>query len=125
IGQISIVSLRPKMGIGPSVDELSIDPDPVIDPLHTALQNVGNPKLLTDLAQVAIPRFFVLHHAGATDYFEVRYLRQIGEDLILNPFRKERGFRIRAQVFKGKNRDTFVRSECRLTLWNRGILRRI
>ena len=77
IREIAIVSLRPKMCIGAGVDELGVDPDTVVDSLDTAFEDVGDPQLLTDLAQVAFPNRLVLHHAGAADYFEVRDFRQI------------------------------------------------
>ena len=81
--------------------------------------------MLTDLAQVAFPNGLVLHHARAADYFEVRDLRQIGEDLILDAIGKEGGLLIRAQVFEREDCNAFRRSGCRPGLWRGGILQRI
>ena len=53
IRQITIISLRPEMGVRPRINQLCIHPHPITGSLHASFQHMRNPELLSDLAQVA------------------------------------------------------------------------
>jgi hypothetical protein len=66
-------------------------------------------ELLADLAQIARRAGLVLHHRGAADHFQVRDLREVGQDLVLHTIGEESVRFLFAQIFKGKNGDAFFR----------------
>jgi hypothetical protein len=57
------------MRIVASIDQLRIHPHFVRGTLHAALNQVRDPELLSNLAQVALRSSFVLHHRSATNHF--------------------------------------------------------
>ena len=67
-------------------------------------------KLLADLAGVSRRARLVLHHTRAADHLEVGHFGKSSEDLILHAVREKGVVRIAAHIFKGKNRDTFLRN---------------
>ena len=73
VGQIPIVGVGPKMGIGLRVNQLYIDPDLIGRFLHGTLNNVCHAKLLCDLGEIA--RFALILLCGsARNYFQIRDL---------------------------------------------------
>jgi hypothetical protein len=66
------------MCVGAGVDQLRVDADTVASALHAAFKHMGDAELLAYLAQVAFASGFVLHARSATDYFQVRDLREVG-----------------------------------------------
>ena len=52
IGQLAIVSFRPKMRIALGIDQLNVDAHLVAGFPHTALQNIRDAKLLGDLRNI-------------------------------------------------------------------------
>ena len=72
------------MCIGPSIDQLRINAEPVPRPLDGTFNDIRDPELFTDLAQVALHTALVLARAGVADHFQLRYLCQIGKDLVLH-----------------------------------------
>ena len=84
ICQIAIVSAGPNVGIVSSIDQLRIDPHLTSRVLYTALNQVSDAQRLADSASITCHLGLVLHDGRAADYSQVRYLRQIGENLILN-----------------------------------------
>ena len=108
IGQIAIISLRPKVGISLRVDQLRIYPHPIGDALHAAFQQMSYAELLTDLAQIPHHSAPVLHHAGAADHLQVRDLGQISQDFILHTIGKVFVLFFLTQVFEGQHGDRFV-----------------
>ena len=57
------------MHVCPGVNQLRCYTHKVPGALHAAFEYVRNPELLGDLAQVALYRVLVLHHACTADYF--------------------------------------------------------
>ncbi len=107
-----VVALRPERRGGAGVDQLGIHPHLAGDPLHAALEQVRDAELLRDLAQIARCPGFVLHHAGAADHFEVRDLRQVGQDFVLHAVGEKRVLLVVAQVFKRQHGDALGRDRC-------------
>ena len=68
IREITIVALCPLLGIGPSIDELRRYSDAIARSLNASFQEMCNPQLLTNLADVTRRSALVLHDAGATDH---------------------------------------------------------
>ena len=66
-----VVILRPLMRVGARINQLRVHPHLVTRPLHTALQQMCDSKLLADLAGVSRRARLVLHHTRAADHLEV------------------------------------------------------
>jgi hypothetical protein len=71
------------MKVRSRIDELRVDPHPVRVAPHRSFQDVRNPERVADLANVpgAGP---ILPHRSATDHLQVRDLRQIGKNVVLD-----------------------------------------
>ena len=65
-------------------------------------------ELLADLAQIARGAGLVLHDARAADHFQIRDLREVGQDLVLHAVGEEDVLFVAAQIFKRKHRDAFL-----------------
>jgi hypothetical protein len=74
--------------------------------LHAAFQEIGDTELFRDFRRLLM-RFLVTLCGGARDHFEIRNLREPGQDLILDPVGKVRVGFIFAQVFKWQDGDGF------------------
>ena len=109
VGEIAIVSLRPKMRIVAGVDELRIHSHPTAGTLNTSFYHIGDAEFVCDLTEVTLTNDLVLHHRSPADYFQVRDARQIRQNLILHAVRKKSILGIAASVFKGQNCDRFCR----------------
>ena len=109
IRQVAIVSLRPEVRVGPSIDQLRVHPHFAARPLHTAFEDVGHAQLLTNFAQIARGRLAILHHTRPADHFEVGHPREIGQNLILHAIGEEGVVLVGTQIFEGKNGDRFLR----------------
>src|SRR5207245_9902772 len=105
VGQIAVVMLRPKVGVGSSINQLCAHTHTLPGSLHTSLEYMRDAKLLGDLAKVACCRILVLHHACAANHFQVSDLSEVGKDFILDTISEEGVRLIRAQVFKWEHRD--------------------
>src|SRR4029077_4051486 len=68
VSQLAIVGIGPQVGIGLRVNQLHIDPDLVGRSLYTTLQNVGYPKLLRDLGEIARLTFIALRGSARNDF---------------------------------------------------------
>src|SRR6266508_4191899 len=66
--------------------------------IHATLQHMRHPKRVTDLTYISLAA--ILHHAGATDYFESANFRQPGQNVVLNAIGKKHVFFVLAQTFK-------------------------
>ena len=60
-----------------------------------------------DLADIALDTSFVLHDRGAANDFQVRHLRQIGENFILHAIGKKGILLFVPQIFKRQDGDAF------------------
>ena len=76
------------MSIRARVNQLSADFHAIADALHGAFENVCDPELVRDLANVPCPYIPVLHHRRPADYLEIADLGQVRQDFILNPIGK-------------------------------------
>ena len=79
-----IVGLCPNVCIGPSIDQLRINAEPVPRPLDGTFNDIRDPELFTDLAQVALHTALVLARARVADDFQLGDLGQISKDLVLH-----------------------------------------
>src|SRR5439155_26338992 len=66
-----IVGLRPDMRVGASVDQLCVNAEPVPRPLDGTFNDIGNPELFTDLAQVPLHTGLVLPRARVTNDLQI------------------------------------------------------
>src|SRR4029450_8420549 len=73
---------------------------------------MGNPKLLTDFAQVTLGAALVLHHTRAADHSQICNLGKVGQDLVLDSLGKISVLLVVAPVFEWKDGDTFLRNRC-------------
>ena len=71
------------------VDQLRGYAHAVACALNASLHHVRYTELLTDVAQVPRRAGLVLHHTGAADYFQVRDLGEVGQNLVLHAIGKE------------------------------------
>ena len=71
------------------IDQLRVNANLARGALHAALQHMCHPELLRYLAQIARGFVSKLHHARAADHFQIRHLRQVGENLVLHAVREE------------------------------------
>ena len=108
IGQIAIVALRPQMRVVARVEQLRSYPHFVGRTLHAAFHDTRDAELLTDLTQIARGAGLVLHDAGAADHFEIRDLREVGQNLVLHPIGEEGVLFVLAQIFKRQHGDAFL-----------------
>ena len=78
IGQIAIVSLRPKMCVRPRIDQLGVDADTIGRALDTSFEEMRDTKSLADLTQVALDSGLVLHNRSAADDLQVCDSGEVG-----------------------------------------------
>ena len=52
IRDVAIVPFRPKLAVGPRIDQLSVDAHTAAGPLHAAFQYMRDAERLGDLAQI-------------------------------------------------------------------------
>jgi hypothetical protein len=71
-----IVGLCPNVRIGASIDQLRINAEAVPRTLDGAFNNIRDPELFTDLAQVASHTALVLARARVADDPQFRHLGQ-------------------------------------------------
>src|ERR1700752_1810593 len=69
-------------------------------------------KLLSNLAQVAWDSALVLHDTRTADYFQVRNLCQVSQNLILDAICEKGVLLFVAEIIKGQDGDTFLRRRC-------------
>src|SRR5207249_9655495 len=96
------------MFVSPSVDQLRVHSHFAVRTLDATFQDVSNPKLLRDLAQVPWIAGFVDHHRRVTYHFQIGYLGEISQNLVLHPVGKISVLLFRAQIFKWQDRDALV-----------------
>src|SRR2546430_10453822 len=88
------------MGVAARVDQLSVHMKPCSGLTHATFQHVRHPKRITDLAR--IPLAAILHETGATDHLEVGYLRQLGQNVVLDTVGEGGILFVVAQIFKDR-----------------------
>src|SRR5437016_13978765 len=96
------------MNILSRVEQLRADAHAVARALHLAFDDVGNAKLVRDLAKITCSAALVLHHACPADDFQLGHLRQISENLILHTIREIGVLLLLAQILKRQHSDAFV-----------------
>src|SRR2546426_7911377 len=69
IGDIAIVAFRPKLAVGPRIDQLSADAHPAAGALHAASQHMRDAELFGNLTQISHNAALVLHYRCPADYF--------------------------------------------------------
>ena len=107
--ELSIVTLGPEMRVALGIDELDVDAHAVAGFAHTAFQDVGNSKLLRDLANV-LGRVFETLRRRARDHFQIANAREAGEDFLLDTVGKISVRFIFAQIFKRQDGDRFAQN---------------
>ena len=100
------------MLVGGGADHLHIHVHGVGDFLHAAFDDIGDAELLADLAQI-VRRAFVLLGRRSGDHLQVGYLREAGEDFVLNSFREIGVLLFIAEVFEGQDSDRLLRDDRR------------
>ncbi len=107
VGQFTVESLGPDVGVGPGIDQLGVHPHPVPGAAHRAFENVRDAERFPDLAQVA-DAAPVLLDRGAADHLQVGDARQAGENVVMHAIGKKGVLAVIAQVFKRQHRDAFL-----------------
>src|SRR3972149_10863116 len=79
-----IVALRPQVIAGRRLDELPGDPDPVAALSDAAFEDVPNPELASDLADIHVPAL-VGEARVARDHEQPSQPREAGEDVLGGP----------------------------------------
>src|SRR5205814_10463894 len=102
--QIAVVWLGPDVCVVARIDQLRVYTKMRSAPADAALKNMGYPQIISDLPK--IPFATVLHHAGPADDFQVVYLRQLGQNVVLNAIGKGCVLFLLAQIFKRQNGDS-------------------
>src|SRR5438270_13029269 len=115
IGQLAIVSFRPKMRIALGIDQLNVDAHLVAGFPHTALQNIRDAKLLGDLRIIPV-RILESLRRCAGDNLQVANPRESGQDFLLNAAGEIGIVWIGAEIFKWQNGNRFTQ----YWLWRRG-----
>src|SRR5205823_6782877 len=80
------------MFVSPSVDQLRVHTHFAARTLDASFQDVSNAKLLRDLAQIPWIAGFVDHHRRVTNHFQIGYLGEISQNLVLDTISEERIF---------------------------------
>src|SRR6266567_1676221 len=69
VGEIAIVRLRPEVSVGTRIDQLRVDTHAIARALDASFQKMSDPKLLTNLAQVAISYLAITDNACPANDF--------------------------------------------------------
>ena len=56
---------------------------------HASFENIRHSQGATDLAHIGSARFLIRHHARAASDFQIMYLSETRQEVILNPAAKE------------------------------------
>ena len=101
--ETAVIALCPQMSAGRSIDQLCIDADPAPSLPNTALQHVGDAKLLRDALK--IHRLSLVGENGvAAENKEARHLREIGNDVLGDSITEKFLVRVIAHVGEGQHR---------------------
>src|SRR4030095_6299208 len=84
--QIAVVFLGPDVGVGARIDQLHIQVNAITAPACASFQQVRHAKPIADLATISLATIF--HHAGSAEDFEIGYLRELGQNVVLNALSK-------------------------------------
>ena len=84
IGRGAIVGFRPNLSVAAGVDQFCVDANPITRALYRAFHDVNDAELSADFAHVALSACLVLAHAGVADNLQIRDLREIGQNLVLD-----------------------------------------
>src|SRR5581483_7794017 len=117
IGHISIVRLRPRMGISARVDQLRVNSEPLADSLNVTFQEMSNTQLLADLTRVPRVSAFVKVRRCTTDDLQVCDSRQVGDYFILNTGCEESVLLIIAKIIERQHCNALFRNR-RWNRWN-------
>src|SRR5262249_8498226 len=89
-------------------DKLRVDVHLIRSLLNTALENVGDTKLIGDVAEIRRPRRILLRR-NSGDHFESSNFGKSRQDFVLNPGSEVSIGLIFAEVFKWQHCDAFFR----------------
>src|SRR5262245_44712549 len=64
-------------------------------------------QLLADLAHITCGSALILHYGSTTNHFQIRNLRQVGQNLVLHAVSEKSVIGVAAQILKGKHRNRF------------------
>src|SRR5215469_7873432 len=98
IFQIAIVFFRPHVRVGSGIDQLDIYVKPGSGFAQAPFQYVGYTQGIADVACVVLVA--ISHHAGTADDFQIRNLRQLGQEVVLDTVSEGGVFSVVAQIFK-------------------------
>ena len=107
VSQIAIISLRPKMGVGAGVDELSVNANVIGRALHASFQQVRDTELLSDLTKIARDATLIWRHRSTADDFQIRHLGKVGQDFILHAIGEVSVLFLITQIFEREHGDAF------------------
>jgi hypothetical protein len=110
VGQFAIKGIGPKMGIIGCFDQLHVHAHGVAALLHASFQDVGDAKLLCDLAQVFRRAFVMLRRWARDDPLGRRFFGYVASEFS-SEFRRE--VKHMALVFTS----VFKRQHCKLLSW--------
>jgi hypothetical protein len=85
IGQLAIVGVGPKMRVIQRIDQLHIDAHLIGRLLHAALQDIRDPQLFGDFAQI-IRRALIFLGGRSRDDLEIANLGQARQNFVLHAF---------------------------------------
>ena len=81
VRNVLLEAFGPEMRAGRRVDELRVDPHPVLIALHRAFEDVANAKFLADLLGVGGPAL-ICARRGAGDHEAVTDVRQVRSQVV-------------------------------------------
>ena len=96
------------MGVCSGVNKLRVDAHFPAGALHAALEKMRDTELFADFAQVAGNVRFVLHHACATDHFQIGDFREVRQDFVLHAIGEISVLFIATKIFEWQHRDAFL-----------------
>ena len=104
VGEIAVVALRPEVTAGGDVDELGGDAHMVAVLAHAAFDDIADAELLADL--LVMDGFALVDERGIPrDHIEPAQLRQRGDDVLADAFRKIFLLGLAGDIGKRQHRD--------------------
>ena len=97
------------MSVSPRVNQLSIDADAIAGSARCPFQHMGDAECPPDFPQIARSAFELLH-GGTANHFQVRYLGQARENVVVHSGREIFVLFVVAQIFERKNGNAFLRN---------------
>src|SRR5207253_2049706 len=100
-----------KLLVAVCINQLHVHPHLVAGAADAAFENVRNPELLADLANIR-SLAAITHDGSARDHFELTDFREVGQNVILHSISKEGVLLVVAQILEWQYRDRFVQLAC-------------